>query len=103
MVRREHLRDQAQNTLSGTRVTVLSFSWGNYFKEDDIHLKLSYVYESPIALCSLLLVYDRDLENTFEVMNVPLIDWLYTLNCSQNQIFFWFYLSWVLAASWLTY
>lgn len=39
-----------------------------------MHLKLSYVYESPTALCSLLLVYDRDLENTLEVMNVPLID-----------------------------
>lgn len=72
--RREHLRDQSQNTLSGAHVTILSSSRGNYFKEDDMHLKLSYVYESPIALCSLLLVYDRDLENTLEVMKVPLID-----------------------------
>lgn len=72
--------------LSGTRVTMLSSSRDNCFKEDAIHLKLSYVYGSPIALCSLLLVYDCDLENTSEVMNVSLIHLLYRLHCSQDQI-----------------
>lgn len=100
IVRRQWFRDEPQNMLrSDTSVTIMvGPPEANPLRR--MTLIWSSVCKSPITLWSLVWIYDSHLENTLEFTNVPIVNWIYKLNCSQNQISLLFYLPWGLTASW---